>query len=175
MMRLFCSVRQRSQTDQWLELSLLSELDRGRVRSGFDNTGGQFKVWLYRPRQLLYNGGQNKRGDGVPVQCYQCGHQQTSGRVCERCGLMTSRNLVDQEDQPGATAPVTQPQQRCGCGHVQMSGRFCERCGLAISVYRSQTQAEPELVLCRQCGSRSRTAICRNCGMRIPGFEEESP
>ncbi len=110
------------------------------------------------------------------MKCYNCGHEQATGRFCDRCGLMITRLIVDENDAANDGPDLPPTEYRCRCGHVQASGRFCDRCGTMFDYYRAQPDKSDLSARCPQCGGMSTNPMCRNCGVRIPGHpaaEEE--
>jgi len=106
------------------------------------------------------------------MKCYNCGHEQASGRFCDRCGLMVTRVIVDEGggDQSDDSGEARPEELRCRCGNVQRTGRFCDRCGMMFDFYRAQPDASDLSARCPQCGGVSHSPLCRNCGVRIPDF-----
>lgn len=115
------------------------------------------------------------------MKCYSCGHEQVSGRFCDRCGMMMTRiKLNDDSDDENQSArdryEDARPQTlKCiKCGHIQRQGKFCDNCGMMLDYYRAMPDEEPVTARCPQCGGMSNSPVCGNCGIKIPGFPEEA-
>ena len=112
----------------------------------------------------------------MSLKCYNCGHQQATGRFCDNCGLMIHRLILDPNDAANDGPDVKPDQMTCRCGHVQASGRFCDKCGTMFDYFRAMPDESDKSARCHQCGGMSASPICGNCGIRIPGHpavEEE--
>ncbi len=109
------------------------------------------------------------------MKCYNCGHEQESGRFCDSCGRMITRMIIEDPDHHhDADGDEVRPAElRCRCGHVQKSGRFCDNCGVMFPFYRAQPDDDEISRRCLACGTYSKRPICQNCGVRIPGFPAE--
>ena len=104
------------------------------------------------------------------MKCYSCGHEQASGRFCDRCGLMVTRLIVDENDAANDGPDVRPAELRCRCGHVQSAGRFCDSCGMMFDFFRALPDESDLSARCPQCGGTCYSPLCRNCGVRIPNF-----
>jgi ribosomal protein L32 len=106
------------------------------------------------------------------MKCYNCGHDQKTGRFCDTCGMMVTRMIIENEGhEHEADGDEKRPDDlRCKCGHVQKTGRFCDKCGVMFDFYRAQPDDDALSRRCPACGTMSKTRVCRNCGVKIPGF-----
>lgn len=114
------------------------------------------------------------------MKCYNCGHEQASGRFCDRCGRMITKIKLEadaSEEQGSARDKYEEdrPQRlQCKCGHIQIQGRFCDKCGMMLDYYRAMPEDELPAARCPQCGGMSSSPVCGNCGIKIPGFPSEA-
>jgi len=109
------------------------------------------------------------------MKCEHCGHDQPSGKFCDKCGMYLTRIQLDE--------PAAEPEEKrerpdkfkCRyCGHEQAKGRFCDQCGMMFPFFRAlPEEAEALSARCLECGDMSTTRICPNCGYIVPGFPEE--
>ncbi len=113
------------------------------------------------------------------MKCYNCGHEQNSGRFCDRCGMMITKIKIEDEtsdeyESARERYEDERPQNlRCKCGHIQTQGKFCEKCGMMLDYYRAMPEEDLPEARCPQCGGMSTKPVCGNCGIKIPGFPWE--
>ena len=100
------------------------------------------------------------------MKCEHCGHDQESGKFCDKCGRFLTRVKLDDPDD-GAPPAVL----KCSkCGSSQTSGKICDKCGLLLDFYQAMEEEDELSARCPECGSSSTSPQCRNCGILIPNF-----
>lgn len=110
------------------------------------------------------------------MKCEYCGHEQASGKTCDKCGRFLTRVQLDDGSQPAKEGAGSAPgMMTCRyCGHQQSRGRFCDGCGMMLDEFRAAETHNVQTYRCHQCGMSTSSYLCPNCGIPVPGHPGES-